>query len=72
MHDRMITDAQQGIPLDRIIRQVAAIIGARRPRFRYKVGRAAKMYTRLNALMPEHLFHRTVLNTFNIPLTINY
>jgi hypothetical protein len=68
----MLADAQQGIPLVKIIRQVAAIIDARRPRFRYKVGTTAKLYTRLNALMPEGLFQRTVLKTFNIPLTISY
>jgi NAD(P)-dependent dehydrogenase (short-subunit alcohol dehydrogenase family) len=71
MHEKMLGDSLKGIPLPVIAKQCSAIIASRSPKFRYKVGKMAKQFTMLNFIMPERMFHNTVLKTFGIPKKIN-
>ncbi len=72
MHEKMLTDSSAGIPMTVIARHIHRIIDATQPKFRYKIGSMSKLLTLLNRITPESMFHRTVLNTFGIPKSINY
>ncbi|CAG5077523.1 SDR family oxidoreductase [Parvicella tangerina] len=68
MHEKMKKDSLKGIPLKTIHKYIQQIINSDKPKFRYKIGKMAKQLTFLNSIVPEGMFQKTVLKTFNIPL----
>jgi NAD(P)-dependent dehydrogenase (short-subunit alcohol dehydrogenase family) len=68
LHQRMLEDSVKGIALDQICKVVNQIVMANKPRFRYKVGRTSRLLTWLQAWVPQGLFERMVLRSFQIPL----
>ena len=72
MHDKMLADAEKGIELERISREVLRIIHSPSPRFRHKIGTMTRSLTLLSFVMPESFFQKTVLKTFGIPQKIEY
>jgi NAD(P)-dependent dehydrogenase (short-subunit alcohol dehydrogenase family) len=71
MHEKMLKDSLKGIPLSDIQKVVSEIIHSSKPKFRYKIGKMAKQLTFLNFLVPEKMFQRMVLRSFEIPNKIN-
>lgn len=72
MHEKMMKDSLKGIPLSDIHKMVNRIIHEPRPKFRYKIGKMTKQLTLLSFLLPEKMFQKAVLKTFDIPKKINY
>jgi NAD(P)-dependent dehydrogenase (short-subunit alcohol dehydrogenase family) len=72
MHEKMLADSSNGIPLRIVARQIGSIIETQKPKFRYKVGKMTKQLTMLHAIIPEKIFERMVLKSFDIQNKINY
>ena len=72
MHEKMMQDSSKGIPLSSVYKVIKEIIHAPSPKFRYKIGKMTKQLTRMNHLLPERIFQKLVLSSFQIPSKINY
>lgn len=72
MHEKMMKESLKGIPLSDIQKVVSEIIRASKPKFRYKIGKMTKQLTLLSFLLPERMFQKAVLRSFDIPSKINF
>ena len=72
MHDKMMEDSLKGIPLSSIYKVISKIIYSSKPKFRYKIGKMTKKLTLLSFLLPEWMFQKAVLKSFNVPTNIKY
>jgi len=72
LHQQMLIDSSRGLAMATVAHRITDIVAARRPRYQYKLGRTARMYTFLQGLLPEGLFHAAVRRTFALPDRVDY
>ena len=72
MHEKMKMESIKGIPLAEIQKVIQIILQSKQPKFRYKIGKMTKQLTLLSFLLPERIFQKAVLKSFNIPLEMKF